>query len=186
MFNTIMIGFNLGDSDFEGEISMYSDPCLCPLGLSVIFIIVVLGIIAVLCAYFLLKLKQKWKIYLFADRHNSRNLASFRSELLPEGRETDLLFLKLFDQWMQGVLNRNPTPRQANRNIYSIMWGRAKLTQAEKTRLHNISVNADVNGSLRALGYRVDMHERKIRAIDSNRFAKSGIALLTVLAANDR
>ena len=60
------------------------------------------------------------------------------------------------------------------------------LTRDELTRLHHISINADVNGSLRALGYRVDMHDRRIRVIDSNRFAKSRIALLAVLAANDR
>ena len=90
MTNTILIELNSTDFYFEqGAVNPDSCPCSCSLGLSVIFKIAILAIIAVLCAYFLLKLKQICKIYLFSDRHNSRNLASFRSDHLPEGRERD-------------------------------------------------------------------------------------------------
>lgn len=203
MFNTILIEFNPTDSYSEG-ISIYSNP---PLGLSVIFIIAIIAIIGVLCAYFLLKLIQpsgKWKLNLFSDSRTSMNLTNFRSDHLPEGRENDLLFLKLFGQWMQQVLNteyprdildprfqgRTDTGDEryniSNRNIYSINWGVASLTQREKYRLARIARAAYNNGSLQALGYEIHGNFAVIKHTDSRMIAKSRIALIAILAASDR
>lgn len=204
MFNSILIEFNPTDSYYSEGISIYSNPCLCPLGLSVILIIAIIAIIGVLCAYFVLKLIQKWKLYLFTGRHTSMNLTNFRSDHLPEGRETDLLYLKLYYQWIQQVLNtQNPIdifdPRFqgrtntsderyniSNRNIYSITWGVASLTLREKYRLCRIARVAYNNGSLQALGYEIHGNIGVIRHIDNRMIAKSRIALIAILAANDR
>lgn len=204
MFNSILIEFNPTDSSYSEGISIYSNPCLCPLGLSVILIIAIIAIIGVLCAYFVLKLIQKWKLYLFTGRHTSMNLTNFRSDHLPEGRETDLLYLKLYYQWIQQVLNtQNPIdifdPRFqgrtntsderyniSNRNIYSITWGVASLTLREKYRLCRIARVAYNNGSLQALGYEIHGNIGVIRHIDNRMIAKSRIALIAILAANDR
>ena len=203
-----MIGFNPTDSySCKAGISIYSNPCLCPLGLPVIFIIAIIAIIGVLCAYFVLKLIQKWKLYLFTGSHTSINLTNFISDHLPEGcfaRETDLLYLKLYYQWIQQVLNtQNPIdifdPRFqgrtntsderyniSNRNIYSITWGVASLTLREKYRLCRIARVAYNNESLQALGYEIHGSIGVIRHIDNRMIAKCRIALIAILAANDR
>jgi len=203
MFNRILIEWNWTDSYSEG-VSIYSNPCPASPGLSIIFKIAILAIIGVLCAYFLLKLIQKLKLYLFADRHTYMNLTHSRSDHLPEGRETDLLYLKLFHQWIQQVLNtpdardildprfqgRTDTGDQryniSNRNMYSTNWGVASLTLREKYRLRRIARAASNNGSLQALGYETHGSMGVIRHTDSRMIAKSRIALLAIIAANDR
>lgn len=132
------------------------------------------------------------------------NLINFRSDHLPEGRETDPLYLKLYYQWIQQVVNtENPRdildPRFqgrtdtsderyniTNRNIYSINWGAASLTLREKYRLRRIARAAYNNGSLQAWGYETHGSMGVIRHVDNRMVAKSRIALIAIIAANDR
>lgn len=160
---------------------------------------------AILCTYFLARLLLKWKLYLFAGRHTPQSLARFKSDHLPDGKENDWLYLKLWHQWMQQTLSpdtsrdpryrgerlngrtdtRNQSYNIRNRSIYSKSWGIATLTPTENWRLYNIAKIAESNGSLRALGYEVTSG-KKIKRIDNTMPAKSRVALMALLAVNDR
>lgn len=74
----------------------------------------------------------------------------------------------------------------SNRNIYSSNWGVATLTRAERLRLQTIAVIADNNGSLEALGYELYGYDRYIKHRGNGMTAKSRIALIALIAANER